>query len=122
MDPEVRRSGHNHQRQGPTIHIFTVGRSLFPPLHQTHPDEVNTPTGEVEATETIEPSDETGGPGVVEPSEEIGQFEALDLFGNKEVSYLGFTLTPEGIKPGKNKLKRSLNISRAFNGQIVHFK
>jgi len=24
---------------------------------------------------------------------------------NKEVSYLGFTLTPEGIKPGKNKLK-----------------
>jgi Reverse transcriptase (RNA-dependent DNA polymerase)/RNase H-like domain found in reverse transcriptase len=27
------------------------------------------------------------------------------LFGNKEVSYLGFTLTPEGIKPGKNKLK-----------------
>ncbi len=23
----------------------------------------------------------------------------------KEVSYLGFTLTPEGIKPGKNKLK-----------------
>jgi hypothetical protein len=27
------------------------------------------------------------------------------FFGNKEVSYLGFTLTPEGIKPGKNKLK-----------------
>jgi len=26
-------------------------------------------------------------------------------FGNKEVSYLGFTLTPEGIKPIKNKLK-----------------
>ncbi len=26
------------------------------------------------------------------------------FFGNKEVSYLGFTLTPEGIKPGKNKL------------------
>jgi hypothetical protein len=26
-------------------------------------------------------------------------------FGNKEVSYLGFTHTPEGIKPGKNKLK-----------------
>jgi hypothetical protein len=23
------------------------------------------------------------------------------FFGNKEVSYLGFTLTPEGIKPGK---------------------
>ncbi len=27
------------------------------------------------------------------------------FFGNKELSYLGFTLTPEGIKPGKNKLK-----------------
>jgi hypothetical protein len=27
------------------------------------------------------------------------------IFGNKEVSYLGFTLTLEGIKPGKNKLK-----------------
>jgi hypothetical protein len=27
------------------------------------------------------------------------------IFGKKEVSYLGFTLTPEGIKPGKNKLK-----------------
>jgi hypothetical protein len=27
------------------------------------------------------------------------------FFGNKEVSYLGFTITPEGIKPGKNKQK-----------------
>jgi Reverse transcriptase (RNA-dependent DNA polymerase) len=27
------------------------------------------------------------------------------VFGNKEVSYLGFTLLLEGIKPGKNKLK-----------------
>jgi hypothetical protein len=27
------------------------------------------------------------------------------FFGNQEVSYLGFTLTPDGIKPGKNKLK-----------------
>jgi Reverse transcriptase (RNA-dependent DNA polymerase) len=26
------------------------------------------------------------------------------IFGNKEVSYVGFTLTPEGIKSGKNKL------------------
>jgi hypothetical protein len=26
-------------------------------------------------------------------------------FGKKVVSYLGLTLTPEGIKPGKNKLK-----------------
>ncbi len=24
------------------------------------------------------------------------------FFGNQEFSYLGFTLTPEGIKPGKN--------------------
>jgi hypothetical protein len=28
-----------------------------------------------------------------------------NFFCNKEVSYLGFTLTPEGIKPDKNKLK-----------------
>jgi len=27
------------------------------------------------------------------------------VFGNKELSYLGFTLTPDGIKPSKNKLK-----------------
>ena len=27
------------------------------------------------------------------------------LLGNKEVSYLGFTLTPGGIKPGKSKVK-----------------
>jgi Reverse transcriptase (RNA-dependent DNA polymerase) len=27
------------------------------------------------------------------------------LFSNKQVSYLGFTLTPEGIKPGEAKLK-----------------
>jgi hypothetical protein len=27
------------------------------------------------------------------------------IFGNKEVSNLGFMLTPEGNKPGKNKLK-----------------
>jgi hypothetical protein len=27
------------------------------------------------------------------------------ILGNKEVSYLGFTLMPEGIQPGKNKLK-----------------
>jgi hypothetical protein len=27
------------------------------------------------------------------------------LFGDKKVSYLGFTLTPQGIKPGKAKLK-----------------
>jgi hypothetical protein len=27
------------------------------------------------------------------------------FFGNNEVSYLGFRLTPKGIKPGKDKLK-----------------
>ena len=44
------------------------------------------------------------------------------IFGNKEVSYLGFTLTPEGIKPGKNKLiikpsrmPNHLPISRQFD-------
>ncbi len=31
------------------------------------------------------------------------------FFGNKEVSYLSFTLTPAGIKPGKNKLKAIKN-------------
>jgi hypothetical protein len=31
------------------------------------------------------------------------------LFGNKQVSYLGFTLTPEGIKPGEAKLKAIKN-------------
>jgi hypothetical protein len=27
------------------------------------------------------------------------------IFGNREVSYLRFMLTPEGIKPGRNKLQ-----------------
>jgi hypothetical protein len=27
------------------------------------------------------------------------------FFGNTEVNYLGFRLTPQGIKPGKDKLK-----------------
>jgi hypothetical protein len=27
------------------------------------------------------------------------------LFGNQQVSYLGFTLTPQGIKPSEAKLK-----------------
>ncbi len=31
------------------------------------------------------------------------------LFGDKQVSYLGFTLTPEGIKPGEAKLKAIRN-------------
>jgi hypothetical protein len=44
------------------------------------------------------------------------------FFGDKEVSYLSFTLTLEGIKPGKNKLKAiadakppiNLKTSRSF--------
>jgi RNase H-like domain found in reverse transcriptase len=36
------------------------------------------------------------------------------IFGNKEVSYVGFTLTPEGIKPGKNKLK-AIQMAKAPN-------
>jgi len=31
------------------------------------------------------------------------------VFGNSEVSYLGFTLTPSGIKPGKNQLQAILD-------------
>jgi len=34
------------------------------------------------------------------------------IFGKKEVPYLGFTLTPEGIKTGKNKLK-AIQIAKA---------
>jgi hypothetical protein len=42
------------------------------------------------------------------------------IFGNKEVSYLGFTLTPEGIKPGKNKLKAIQTAKApAKNNQIL---
>jgi hypothetical protein len=39
-------------------------------------------------------------------------------FDKKEVSYLGFTLTPEGIKPGRNKLKaiNPLWASATFSG------
>jgi len=33
------------------------------------------------------------------------------LFGNQQVSYLGFTLTPEGIKPGEAKLKAIKNMA-----------
>jgi hypothetical protein len=31
------------------------------------------------------------------------------LFGDKQVSYLGFTLTPEGIKPGEAKMRAIQN-------------
>jgi hypothetical protein len=36
------------------------------------------------------------------------------LFGDKWVSYLGFTLTPQGIKPGETKL-RAIKNSKAPN-------
>ncbi len=51
------------------------------------------------------------------------------FFGNKEVSYLGFMLTPEGIKPGKNKLlarfrhsiqKGGYHASRLFVKTTLH--
>jgi hypothetical protein len=45
------------------------------------------------------------------------------FFDNIEVSYLGFTLTPEGIKPGKNKLnaiKDAKLLSKPF-GHLLHF-
>jgi hypothetical protein len=52
------------------------------------------------------------------------------VFGNEEVSYLGFTLTPEGIKPGKNKLKAikdaksptDINMIRSFVGLFNFFR
>jgi len=50
------------------------------------------------------------------------------VFGNKEVSYLGFMLTPEGIKPGRNKLQAirdaqpptNIKMVRSFVG-LCHF-
>jgi hypothetical protein len=52
------------------------------------------------------------------------------LFGNQQVSYLGFTLTPEGIKPGKAKLKTIQNAAppddvkgiRSFMGLCNFFR
>jgi hypothetical protein len=52
------------------------------------------------------------------------------VFRNKEVSYLGFTLTPEGIKPGKNKLKAikdakpptDIKTTRSFVGLWYFFR
>ncbi len=51
------------------------------------------------------------------------------VFGNKEVSYLGFMLTPEGIKPGRNKLQAirdarpptNIKMVRSFVG-LCNFK
>jgi hypothetical protein len=42
------------------------------------------------------------------------------FFGNKEVSYLGFTLTPAGIKPGKNKLKAIKNAKPPTDVKTIH--
>jgi hypothetical protein len=52
------------------------------------------------------------------------------VFGNKEVSYLGFMLRPEGIKPGKNKLKAikdakpptNIKMMRSFMGLCNFFR
>jgi Reverse transcriptase (RNA-dependent DNA polymerase) len=51
------------------------------------------------------------------------------VYGNKEVSDLGFSLTPEGIKPGKNKLKAiketksptNIKTIRSFVGLCIFF-
>jgi hypothetical protein len=42
------------------------------------------------------------------------------FFGNREVSYLGFTLTPEGIKPGKNKLKAIKDAKPPTDVKAIH--
>jgi len=52
------------------------------------------------------------------------------LFGDQQVSYLGFTLTPEGIKPGEAKLKTIRNATppndikgiRSFMGLCNFFR
>jgi hypothetical protein len=41
------------------------------------------------------------------------------FFGNKEELYLSFTLTPEGIKPGKNKLKTIKNTKQPTNVKTI---
>jgi len=49
------------------------------------------------------------------------------VYGNQEVSYLGFTLTPQGIKPGWNELqaiKEALtptNVKMSFVGLCNFF-
>jgi hypothetical protein len=48
-------------------------------------------------------------------------------FGNQEVSYLGFTLTPEGIKPRRNKLQAikpptTIKMLRSFVGLCNFFR
>jgi hypothetical protein len=41
------------------------------------------------------------------------------VFGNREVSYLRFMLTPEGIKPGQNKLQAIWDAQPATNIKMV---
>jgi hypothetical protein len=41
------------------------------------------------------------------------------VFGNREVSYLGFMLTPEGIKPGRNKLQAIRDAQPPTNIKMV---
>jgi hypothetical protein len=41
------------------------------------------------------------------------------VFGNREVSYLGFMLTPEGIKPGRNKLQAIQDAQPPTNIKMV---
>ena len=41
------------------------------------------------------------------------------FFGNQEVSYLGFTLTPQGIKPGRNKLQAIKDTKLPTNIKMV---
>jgi hypothetical protein len=41
------------------------------------------------------------------------------VFGNREVSYLGFMLTPEGIKPGQNKVQAIRDAQPPTNIKMV---
>ncbi len=41
------------------------------------------------------------------------------FFGNREVSYLGLMLTPEGIKPGQNKLQAIRDAQPPTNIKMV---
>jgi len=41
------------------------------------------------------------------------------FYGNQEVSYLGFTLTPQGIKPGRNKLQAIKDAKLPTNVKMV---
>ncbi len=43
------------------------------------------------------------------------------VFGNQEMSYLGFTLTPEGINPGRNKLQAIKDAKPPTTIKMVRF-